>query len=106
MLLMFWVVITNGKRKIKIMKTAINIENLKCGGCASTIKKGLLNIEGIQQVEVNVENSVVSIEMEHNNLDEIKLQLSNMGYPEVGDKNSVLHKAKSFVSCALGKIDS
>ena len=25
---------------------------------------------------------------------------------EVGDKNTVLHKAKSFVSCAVGRIDS
>lgn len=103
---MFWVVINNGKKKIKIMKTAINIENLKCGGCASTIKKGLLNIEGVQQVDIDVENSIVSIESINNNLEAIKAKLSKLGYPEVGDKNTVLHKAKSFVSCAVGRIDS
>ena len=32
-------------------------------------------------------------------------KLAKLGYPEVGDKNTVLHKAKSFVSCAVGRID-
>ena len=88
------------------MKADIQIENLKCGGCAATIKKGILSLEGVSEVEVNVEKSIVSILSENNNLEEIKLKLSKLGYPETGDKNTVLHKAKSFVSCAVGRIDS
>lgn len=88
------------------MKSEIHIENLKCGGCAATIKKGILGLEGIQKVDVDVEKSVVSISSEKVNLEEIKLKLSKLGYPEIGDKNTVLHKAKSFVSCAVGRIDS
>ena len=88
------------------MTTNIQIENLKCGGCAATIKKGISAINGVNDVAVDVENSIVTIDSENANLVEIKEKLSNLGYPEVGDKNTVLHKAKSFVSCAVGKMDS
>ena len=35
----------------------IQIENLKCGGCANTIKKGLLKLDGITDVEINIDTS-------------------------------------------------
>ncbi|MBT7816062.1 MAG: heavy-metal-associated domain-containing protein [Polaribacter sp.] len=87
------------------MTTAIQIENLKCGGCATTIKKGLLSLNAVKEVTVDVENSIVSIISENDDLETIKEKLAKLGYPEVGDKNTVLHKAKSFVSCAVGRID-
>lgn len=93
-------------KKLNKMITNIQIENLKCGGCAATIKKGISAINGVNDVAVDVENSIVTIDSENANLVEIKEKLSNLGYPEVGDKNTVLHKAKSFVSCAVGKMDS
>ena len=92
-------------RKLRMMTTAIQIENLKCGGCATTIKKGLLNLNAVKEVTVDVENSIVSIISENDDLETIKEKLAKLGYPEVGDKNTVLHKAKSFVSCAVGRID-
>lgn len=88
------------------MITNIQIENLKCGGCASTIKKGISTINGVHDVTVDVENSIVIIDSENTDIEEIKTKLSKLGYPEVGDKNTVLHKAKSFVSCAVGRMDS
>mgnify|MGYP000197490490 FL=1 len=94
------------KRKLEMMKAEINIENLKCGGCAATIKKGILGLDGINEVNVDVEKSMVFVSSKKENLEEIKSKLSKLGYPEVGDKNTVLHKAKSFVSCAVGRIDS
>jgi|TARA_B110000240_G_C13147198_1_gene303653 copper chaperone len=86
--------------------TVIKIENLKCGGCAATIKKGLLSIENVSDVLVDVENDTVSITSENVLIDLIKEKLSKLGYPEVGDKNTLIHKAKSFVSCAVGRIDA
>ena len=94
------------KRKLKIMTTNIQIENLKCGGCAATIKKGLLSLENINDVTIDVEKSIVSVTSDQENMAAVKEKLSKLGYPEVGDKNTVLHKAKSFVSCAVGRIDS
>ncbi|KGL59907.1 heavy metal transport/detoxification protein [Polaribacter sp. Hel1_33_49] len=87
------------------MTAAIQIENLKCGGCATTIKKGLLSLNAVKEVTVDVENSIVSIISENDDFETIKEKLAKLGYPEVGDKNTVLHKAKSFVSCAVGRID-
>ncbi|WP_088324028.1 heavy-metal-associated domain-containing protein [Polaribacter tangerinus] len=86
--------------------TTIQIENLKCGGCASTIKKGVLSVNNITDVTVDLENSAVIVSHENANLEQIKDKLSALGYPEVGDKNTIVHKAKSFVSCAVGRIDS
>ena len=88
------------------MKTTLQIENLKCGGCAARIKKGILTIDDVENVDVNLEESSVSITSTKNNLQEVKIKLSKLGYPEIGDKNTVLHKAKSFVSCAVGKIEN
>ena len=87
------------------MKQEIYIENLKCGGCAATIKKGLLTIDSVTNVEVDVEKSIVTISVENGDLAVVKEKLAKLGYPEVGDKNTIAHKAKSFVSCAVGRID-
>lgn len=85
----------------------IEIVNLKCGGCVSTVKKGLLSIEGINEVEVDLENSKVMVPTDDAKiLVKVKEKLSKMGYPEIGHTNTVIHKAKSFVSCVTGKITS
>lgn len=86
------------------MKQTVYIENLKCGGCAATIVKGLTSINGVEDVNVDVENSAVLFSSDDEILTTVKEKLSHLGYPEVGDKNTVLHKAKSFVSCATGKM--
>ena len=86
------------------MKHEVYIENLKCGGCAATITKGLLGIEGVADVNVHVEESLVSFSSEESLLPNVKEKLSKLGYPEVGDKNTLGHKAKSFVSCAVGRM--
>lgn len=92
--------------KTTIMTTTIHIENLKCGGCAATIKKGILGIDSVETVEVDVQTSEVKVSHTNNVLDSIKEKLSSLGYPESGDKNTIVHKAKSFVSCAVGRLDS
>jgi copper chaperone CopZ len=85
----------------------LEILNLKCGGCANSIKKGLLAIDGVTDVSVELETSKVTIDSKDNSvLTEVKNKLATMGYPEVGDANTIIHKAKSFVSCATGKLAS
>ncbi|CAM1349003.1 heavy-metal-associated domain-containing protein [Tenacibaculum insulae] len=87
------------------MEQEIYIENLKCGGCANTIINGLKAIKGVDNVTVNVEKSAVTLVANEVTLSKVKEKLANLGYPEVGDKNTVLHKAKSFVSCAVGRVN-
>ena len=36
--------------------------------------------------------------------DAVKTKLSDLGYPMVGEQNSLPKKAKSFVSCAVGRM--
>lgn len=88
------------------MTQNIHIENLKCGGCAATIVKGLTAINGVKEVTVDVEESTVSFSSTNEKVVEVKDKLTKLGYPEVGDKNTVLHKAKSYVSCAVGRVNS
>jgi len=87
------------------MKT-IQVENLKCGGCASTIKKGLISLDGIDSVDIAIETSEITFQTEDEEIIASAIKkLSGMGYPQVGDPNSVLQKAKSYVSCAVGKMN-
>ena len=87
------------------MEATIYIQNLKCGGCANTIKKNVTAIENITNVKVNVEESSVTFNYETEaNLAEVKNKLQSLGYPEDGEANSLGSKAKSYVSCAIGKM--
>ena len=42
------------------MQSQFTIQNLKCGGCANTITKGVDSLEGVSNVHVDIDNSVVS----------------------------------------------
>lgn len=87
------------------METTIQIQNLKCGGCANTIIKNIVVLEGITNVSVNVEESTVTFNYETEaQLVEVKEKLKTLGYPEDGATNSLGSKAKSYVSCAIGKM--
>ena len=87
------------------METIIEIQNLKCGGCAHTIKTKAESVQGISDVSVNAETSEVSFSYEENsNIENLLKQLAVIGYPIIGDKNSMVSKAKSYVSCAIGKV--
>lgn len=86
--------------------TIIEIVNLKCNGCVNTVKKGVLDIKGIHNVEVDLENSKVTVPTADEELiAAVKAKLSKLGYPEIHDANTMLHKAKSFISCASGRIN-
>ena len=89
------------------MKTTLTIQNLKCGGCANTIINKLSTINNIPNVEVDVESSMVSFEhISEDDLLQVTGILSSLGYPVDGDRNSVISKAKSFVSCAAGRMSN
>ena len=87
------------------MNTSITVQNLKCGGCANTITTKLAELENISEVTIDVDKSIVAFN--HNNQAEaiaVKDRLKTLGYPLVDDDNNLVSKAKSFVSCATGKL--
>ncbi len=94
------------------MKYKFQVENIRCGGCANTITKKLREINGVEDVDVNVEDKQVIVTTKptinakiHHILGE---RLLKLGYPEVGTNgaNNLKAKATSVVSCAVGKVSS
>lgn len=91
------------------MNTRIEVENIRCGGCATTITKRLLEIEGIRAVKVDIHDQAVIVESEADIRATTKQTLLGLGYPERGSVAglaSLRGKAKSVVSCAIGRVGS
>jgi len=87
------------------MRNTIVIQNLKCGGCANTIITKLNTLETINNVEVDVDASKVSFDYtSSNDLELVEKKLIQLGYPPIGLDNNITSKAKSFVSCTVGKM--
>jgi len=81
------------------------IENLKCQGCANSIKHKIMAEDGVTQIEIDFENSSVEIVFDPKLISEehIVQVLEQMGYPSPED-NNFSHKMKSYVSCAIGRV--
>ena len=87
------------------MRITRNIQNLKCSGCAANISKQLGQIEGIDNLDVNVEEGSVSFDYQDDGqFEAVHKKLIAMGYPFDDDDNSLITKAKSYVSCAIGRM--
>lgn len=89
------------------MAYQINVENIKCGGCASTIRSKLAAMAGIDQVDVDIEAGIVSVDGSEDTREAITARLLKLGYPESGTAEGIAAakaRAKSFVSCAVGRI--
>ncbi|WP_130538085.1 heavy-metal-associated domain-containing protein [Thiomicrorhabdus indica] len=89
------------------------VENIKCGGCANGIRKQLEAMDEVETVTVDVEAGCVrlslapNIKPEGSVREKIAQTLLKMGYPESGTVEGLKAagaKAKSFVSCAVGKM--
>ncbi|MEE4255619.1 MAG: heavy-metal-associated domain-containing protein [Bacteroidales bacterium] len=89
------------------MKTEmIKVDNLKCQGCAKTIRRELTWIGEVISVDVDVEQSVVTVDYAgKNRMRKVFVEkLRKLGYPEEGTGN-INQKVKSYVSCAIGRIN-
>ena len=91
------------------MKQTFEVNNVKCGGCANTLIKALKDEFGNVEVDLEVFPRKITLDIEEDKKETLKLKLRNLGYPLVTDELSGFEKAtttaKSFVSCAIGKID-
>jgi copper chaperone CopZ len=85
------------------MEHIIQVENIKCGGCMNSIKKALSSLVGVENVQVEKETETVTVIGSNDIRENLIEKLAQLGYPEKGN-NNLLHKAKSFVSCAVGRI--
>lgn len=87
------------------MNHKLKIQNLKCHGCAHTVTESIKSVDGVSDVTVDVEQDTVSFNTENiEAVERVKKDLLKLGYPEVGESNTILSKAKSYVSCASGRM--
>lgn len=93
------------------MIQTFEVANIRCGGCANTITKALKDA-GFEEVNVDLScepRKVTALISDEAQLAQFKAELRKLGYPlcdvENGLAESAVLKAKSFVSCAIGKIN-
>jgi copper chaperone len=85
----------------------LEVLNIKCGGCANTIQKKLS--EQFEGVAVDVEAGTVSADLKDDaGVQAFRQTLKKLGYPPadeaLGGFEGGMAKAKSFVSCAVGRV--
>jgi copper chaperone len=91
------------------MNYEITVENIKCGGCAGTIVKKINAIDGVDNTDVDIEAGIVKVSGNDGLHENLLASLLKMGYPETGTTEGMAAakaKAKSFVSCAVGKFNT
>jgi copper chaperone CopZ len=88
------------------------VDNVRCGGCANTITKALqeAGFKGIS-IDLSCEPRKVTVEaLNEAQLAQFTTILRKLGYPLTDMDNGLIEgtvlKAKSFVSCAVGKFSS
>lgn len=89
------------------MEIRIEVENIRCGGCVNSITKKLMDDERVDAVSVDIQNQTVTLESAENITNDATKILLNLGYPEKGSVEGLAAlkgKAKSVVSCAIGKV--
>jgi copper chaperone len=65
------------------MQTEIfKVKNVKCGGCASTIREGLLIVAGVKDVAVAIPDGEVTVSGEGLDRAALAQKLGQLGYPE------------------------
>lgn len=62
------------------MSTVFNVEKMMCGGCEANVKKVLVDVAGVDSVEVDLEAKTVTVE---GGIDAtvIAMTISDAGYP-------------------------
>ncbi|MBK8700282.1 MAG: heavy-metal-associated domain-containing protein [Saprospiraceae bacterium] len=60
----------------------IQVSNVKCDGCISNIKNGLIKVEGVHSIEVEENKKTVHVDAETDR-QALVTKLAELGYPEV-----------------------
>ncbi len=62
--------------------TTVKTPDITCGGCAGSIKNALGKMEGVKNVEVDVNTKMVSIEYDEQIArEQIEAKLEDIGFP-------------------------
>ena len=90
-------------------RQTFEVLNVKCGGCASTIKTKLFEEFGDVEVDLSKDPREITVDIEEEKVTELKNALKKLGYPmkteQMGFIETNTTKAKSIISCAIGKMN-
>lgn len=89
-------------------RTRLILENIKCDGCGKTISDAVTSL-GINNSFVSPEGSYVEFDnpIDEKQIETALVKLKELGYPLVDTEEglkAVALKARSYLSCALGKL--
>ncbi len=92
------------------MRQTFEVQNVKCEGCAATLRKKLAPQFGEVEVDLNSFPRKITLDIETSQIEALAQALRALGYPlvteELGTMENAEAKLKSFVSCAVGKFDT
>lgn len=86
---------------------SFDVQNIQCGGCENTIRKGLASVAKVSEVQIDRELQRITLLGNEAERSVLLEKLRSMGYPEQGSVagfQSGLAQAKSMLSCAIGKV--
>jgi copper chaperone CopZ len=93
------------------MRKSYAVANIRCEGCANTIRRALSGHFGDGVVvDLGVMPRLVTVEIKEKAEEELLIStLRKLGYPLIDDEvqsiEGVVMKGKSFLSCAVGKFN-
>jgi copper chaperone CopZ len=80
------------------------VQNIRCGGCANTITRKLGDA-GIPVLAVDPATQTVVVDTDDAAvIAQGETVLKGLGYPLAGAESGITDTAKSFVSCAIGRL--
>jgi copper chaperone CopZ len=91
------------------VKRSFAVANIRCEGCANSIKKALAPHFGEVEVDLSKMPRIVTVDLQNEaDVDRFKEILIRLGYPLVDSglstAASIGAKARSLVSCTVGKL--
>ncbi len=89
------------------MSLVFELANVKCGGCANSIRKAVQEFPGASVTVLDPASGHLEVDAAAEQRSDIAARLKHLGYPEQGTVEGIAAmaaSAKSFVSCAVGRI--
>ena len=89
------------------MHLQFELANVKCGGCANSIRKAVEAFEGAKVIVLDPATGHLEVDAYADLRAAIAGRLHTLGYPEQGSVEGIAAmaaSAKSFVSCAVGRL--
>lgn len=90
------------------MIQTFEIKNVKCSGCARSLKNKLKNFNEVY-IDLSVMPRKLSLEILDHQIESLKEILKNSGYPMIDDEltrvEEITTLVNSYTSCMIGKIE-